>query len=691
MEYENKKHEELISIIKEYELENSRLKESYEKNKDKLKEDEELFTKIFAASSDAIYITRFRDGYLEYINNQFTKVTGYGQDDVKKKSTLEINLWVDSELRKKFTDSLKKTGSYDDYEIQFRRKDGSIFPAHLSAKYIILNGTAHIINVLHDLTETKRTKELLKESEEKYKLLVDNAIETIAVICEGYIKFCNPKAESLTGFSINELLTRPFMDFVYQEDRAFIEDRYKRRIAGESLENRFQFRMLRKDKDIIWVEINSAKIHWEGKEAVLSLIYDINQRKLAETALQESEAFYRSFLSASPDDVTITDLEGRVRMISPRGVAMFRYDSLKKLIGHNVTEYLIEQDKERARKNIELMFSGVFTGPGEYKAIRADGSIFNIEANAEFILGPNDVPTGIVFIIRDITKRKQNEEAIKKLNESLQISNNIINANLEQKNALIKELTQIQSKLEKTNSEKDKFFSIIAHDLRSPFQGFLGMTKALTQDISQFTLAELTQIYSELDKSAVNLYKLLENLLEWAEMQKGAASFTPAEHNLLNITLQCVQTIYQRAGQKKIKMINNIPEDFNIYADEKMLTTVIRNLLSNAVKFTHTGGTITINAKEADADMIEVSIKDNGIGMEQEHLEKLFRIDQKVRCAGTEGEMGTGLGLLLCKEFITKNHGDIWAESEINNGSTFFFTLKKAASGQDVFSGKEEE
>jgi PAS domain S-box-containing protein len=691
MENENKSREEILELLQKYEQENSRLKDFYEKNKDKLKEDEELFSKIFAASSDAIYITRFQDGCLEYINNQFVGITGYTQEEVQNKSTLEINLWAEPEQRKIFTDILGKTGSYENYEILFHRKNGNIFPALLSAKYIILNGTAHIINVLHDLTETKRTEELLKESEEKYKLLVDNAIETIAVLCEGYIKFCNPKAESLTGYPLTELLSRPFTDFVYPEDRNFIDNRYKKRIAGEPIENRFQFRMLRKDNEIIWVEINSAKIHWEGKEAVLSLIYDINQRKLAETALQESEAFYKSFLSASPDDVTITDLEGQIRMISPRGVAMFRYDSLDKLVGHNVIEFIAEQDKNRAIKNIELMFSGVFTGPGEYKAIRADGSIIDIEANAEFILGPNDIPTGIVFIIRDISKRKQNEEAIKKLNESLQISNNIINANLEQKNALVKELTQIKMKLEKTNSEKDKFFSIIAHDLRSPFQGFLGMTKALTQDISQFTLAELTQIYSELDKSAVNLYKLLENLLEWAEMQKGAASFAPAEHNLLDITLQCVQTIYQRASQKKIKIISEMPEDIRIFADEKMLTTVIRNLLSNAVKFTHSGGTITINAKEAPADMVEVSIKDSGIGMEQEHLDKLFRIDQKVRCAGTEGEMGTGLGLLLCKEFIDKNDGEIWAESQLNNGSTFFFTLKKAFGGQNNFSAEETE
>lgn len=689
MEYENKSREELIDLLQKYERENTRLNDFYEKNKDKLKEDEELFSKIFAASSDAILITRFSDGYFEFINEGFTKITGYTQEDVKNKSTIEIKLWADSSQRKIFTDILEKEGTYDNYEILFRKKDGSIFPSLLSAKYIILNGTAHIINVLHDLTETKRTKELLKESEEKYKLLVDNAIETIAVVCEGYIKFCNPKAESLTGYSLKELLSRPFMDFVYPEDRNLIKDRYERRITGESLESRFQYRILRNDNEIIWVEINSAKIHWEGKEAVLSLIYDINQRKLDETALQESEAFYKSFLSASPDDVTITDLEGKVRMISPRGVAMFRYDSLNKLIGHNVTEFLVEQDKERARKNIELMFSGVFTGPAEYKAIRADGSFFDIEANAEFILGPNDVPTGIVLIIRDVTKRKQSEDAIKKLNESLQISNNIINANLEQKNALIKELTQIKIKLEKTNSEKDKFFSIIAHDLRSPFQGFLGMTKALTQDISQFTLAELTQIYSELDKSAVNLYKLLENLLEWAEMQKGTASFTPAVLNLLNIALQCVQTIYQQAGQKKIKIINEIPEDIQVFADEKMLTAVIRNLLSNAVKFTHINGTITISAKET-GNVIEVSIKDSGIGMEPEHLKKLFRIDQKVRCAGTEGEMGTGLGLLLCKEFITKNQGDIWAESELNIGSTFFFTLKKTGE-QYNFSGKEAE
>ncbi|MDP4117173.1 MAG: PAS domain-containing sensor histidine kinase, partial [Bacteroidota bacterium] len=536
----------------------------------------------------------------------------------------------------------------------------------------------HILSILRDLTETKHTQELLKESEEKYKLLVDNAIEAIVVICESSLTFCNPEASNLTGYSIEELLAMPFSDLIYTEDRDFVSERYKQRVTGNDVESRYQFRLLKKDNSIIWVEINSTMFRWEGKPATLNFVYNINERKLAEAALQESEALYRSFINASPDDVTITDLEGRIRMISPKGVAMFGYQNKDELIGHFIFEYLIPEDHPKAQKNIELMFQGTFTGLGEYKAIHANGSILDIEANAEFILNPTGQPTGLVFIVRDITKRKLTEEAIIKLNESLKISNDIIKANLEQKNALIEELTQTKLKLEKINSEKNKFFSIIAHDLRSPFQGFLGMTKVLTQDLSSFTLAELSHIYKELDKSANNLYKLLENLLEWAEIQKESTSFTPVENSLFSAVLQCIHTIYHRAEQKRIKIINAVPETLTVYADERMLNTVIRNILSNAVKFTNTNGEIKIFAKEIGNNMIEISVADTGIGIDADNLNKIFRIDQKLRNTGTEGETGTGLGLLLCKEFVEKNGGKIWVESKIDAGSTFYFTLKKA-------------
>ncbi|MFH0736340.1 MAG: HAMP domain-containing sensor histidine kinase [bacterium] len=237
-------------------------------------------------------------------------------------------------------------------------------------------------------------------------------------------------------------------------------------------------------------------------------------------------------------------------------------------------------------------------------------------------------------------------------------------------------INKYSKELKELVASKDKFFSIIAHDLRSPFQGFMGMTEIMAEDISTFSQQELASISKEINNSANNLFKLLQNLLEWARMQQGAVSFIPKEINLSSMIVQNIEIISNRAKQKGINIYNELQNMQVIYADEKMLDSVIRNLLSNSVKFTKRGGKIIVNAQEIENDFVEISISDDGIGMSVELSNRLFRIEEKVGRAGTEGEPSTGLGLLLCKEFVEKNGGKIWVKSEEGKGSTFYFTLK---------------
>jgi signal transduction histidine kinase len=232
--------------------------------------------------------------------------------------------------------------------------------------------------------------------------------------------------------------------------------------------------------------------------------------------------------------------------------------------------------------------------------------------------------------------------------------------------------------LQKTNAEKDKFFSIIAHDLRSPLSGVLGLTEIIANDSEDFSQSELTELGKSMHQSVSTLFKLLENLLEWAQMQKGSLSFSPKEFDLFKLVSQSVDTIYQRAIQKGITLTNEIPSSIKVNADEKMINTVLRNFLSNAVKFTRRDGKVIVRAKTIDNQMVEVSVTDTGIGMSEKNVKKLFKIEEKVSSQGTEGEPSTGLGLLLCKEFVEKHDGKVWAESQQNIGSTFYFTLPES-------------
>ena len=236
-------------------------------------------------------------------------------------------------------------------------------------------------------------------------------------------------------------------------------------------------------------------------------------------------------------------------------------------------------------------------------------------------------------------------------------------------------LLKKNEELETLNTQKDKFFSIIAHDLRAPFQYFLGMTKSLAEETGDYSNQEFAQIGKDLNYLADNLYNLLKNLLEWAQMQKGELSYQPEIISLSDIISKNISILKLRYEEKKINIINTISVSSHAYADEKMINSVILNLLSNALKFTYKNGTVTINAKEISSQMIEISITDTGTGMDKNEVGRLFKLGEKFGKKGTEGELSTGLGLLLCKDFVEKNNGKIWAESEEGTGSTFYFTL----------------
>ena len=229
----------------------------------------------------------------------------------------------------------------------------------------------------------------------------------------------------------------------------------------------------------------------------------------------------------------------------------------------------------------------------------------------------------------------------------------------------------------KANAEKNKFFSIIAHDLKSPFSNFLAVTQTLEEMLPQLTTDEIRSFASSMHKSATVLYRLLENLLQWSRIQRGLITYEPREFQINSLITESVSMYKDTAKNKEIEISLYVPENLKAYADVNMLQTVVRNLLSNSIKFTPRGGKIFINAKTLDEEYIEISIRDTGIGMPPAIADNLFRIDVKTNRDGTEGEPSTGLGLLLCKEFVEKNKGKIYLESEENAGTTFHFTVPR--------------
>ena len=235
-------------------------------------------------------------------------------------------------------------------------------------------------------------------------------------------------------------------------------------------------------------------------------------------------------------------------------------------------------------------------------------------------------------------------------------------------------IAQKNEQLQKALAERDKFFAIISHDLRSPLIGFLAFLKMLNEKFKKISLGEIQRLSREMQKSAENLYNLLENLLKWSLLQRGQSDYQPVVCKLADIAGQNIELMQNVAVHKNVSFKCDVPWNLNLLADQSMLETILRNLLSNAVKFSHPGGCVEVSASLKES-MVLISVKDEGIGMDPELLSRLFKLDRISSRRGTASEEGTGLGLLLCREFVLKHGGDIWVESTKGQGSTFYFTL----------------
>ncbi len=243
---------------------------------------------------------------------------------------------------------------------------------------------------------------------------------------------------------------------------------------------------------------------------------------------------------------------------------------------------------------------------------------------------------------------------------------------------------QQKNELEQLNHTKDKFFSIIAHDLRGPFNGLIELTKLMSDKSVDLSKSELQDLSARLNESAKNAFNLLENLLDWAKMNQGMIAYKPQKIRLREFVSIHLAAIQDLANRKGIITANNISSSTEVFADSYMLQAIIRNITINAIKFTKKGGFVSISANTIDESIVEVAINDNGIGMDEKTVDNLFAIDKQQKRIGTDNEPSSGLGLLLCKEFVEYHQGKISIESEVGKGSTFRFTLPTNASTHEL-------
>jgi len=258
-------------------------------------------------------------------------------------------------------------------------------------------------------------------------------------------------------------------------------------------------------------------------------------------------------------------------------------------------------------------------------------------------------------------------------------TSNLLETKNEQLRQANQKLRESEKNLKELNATKDKFFSIISHDLKNPFHSLLGFSRALHTNINELSKEDVTEYSKLIYESSQNLFNLLGNLLEWSKSQLGSSKLSPENINLSESLNEALTLLNISAQKKQINIETNIPKETSVYADKNVLSTILRNLISNSIKFTDKNGKIKVQSFDNDDDKITITVSDNGKGINEENLKNLFRIDYSFSTKGTEDETGTGLGLILCRELINQSGGKIWVNSKLGKGSEFKFTLPKAS------------
>jgi len=474
----------------------------------------------------------------------------------------------------------------------------------------------------------------LHESEEKFRALADSSPLIIHISRgeEGIGEYVNAAFINILGYTLEDIPSAKTW-----WERAFPEESYRislmkewERIVEESKgQSAEPFETIVTCKDgskriISWTFKMVGELNW-------GFGMDLTDIRETEQKLKESEARYKAIFENSPTGIIIADDDGNYISANKAGAKQFGL-TVEEITQLNVRDLPTFDQKKTVNRYKDYVKSGVDFG--EFKWKTKDGSVRTSQYQA-------------IRIKEDF-------------NVSLQMD--------------ITEQKKIEAELRQSNESKNKFISVLAHDLKSPFSALRTLLSMLSENIREYTVEEIENAIKLAESSAENTYQLLNELLTWAMAQSGQMPFSPEKLSLQSLCREICVPFTLAANNKNINIENEGFESLDVHADKKMISAVFRNLISNAIKFTRKGGLIRVFAETKDS-VVTVTVSDNGIGIADEKMPYLFEISKKTSTLGTENERGTGLGLLICREYVEQHGGRIWVESELGKGSDFKFTL----------------
>jgi PAS domain S-box-containing protein len=465
---------------------------------------------------------------------------------------------------------------------------------------------------------------------------------------KGLIINLNPAAAEFVSLPLSECTNISFFDFVESNQTQLIKifEQSNEIIFPKTVEVKFRS----KNNKAYHSSLTINKYLDEETNSALFIIslFDLTYYKMQAELIKESRIRFENIANSAPVMIWITDVDGLLIFVN-KIWSEFTGRTIGEELGFNWVQDVHPEDVKELLNIYQNSIAQKNNFSFQFRLKRKDNLYRWLMMNGVPRFNDDNIFLGFIGTCIDITQQKEDEDYIKKINDEL----------------------------ESANQNKDKFFSIISHDLRSPLSGIMSLLDIIVSDYETLDEDERKEILFEAAKTSKSTYTLMENLLDWSRIQTGKISYEPENISLTHILNGIKNLYYQKLKEKNLTLKYDFNPEYFAFADLNMTETILRNLVSNAIKFSKEYGVIIISFNEVD-NFLRVKVKDNGVGMDEKQISKLFKLDQTHSTVGTSGERGTGLGLMLCKELVEKHGGKIWIESILKAGTTFYFTLPKA-------------
>ena len=593
------------------------------------------------------------DGYITDVNKKLISELKYPIENLLNKNIRNI---IAQDFIRETSFELKSHLNASKSIIPFVTGQGE--KVFFSSAFATVHGTDEKTTAINCYFENV-TEESLNEDEKKfYDSIFNSSPEGIAVGSSGKIIEANQVLANIFGYdNPEELINKDILDLSENNDVLKLAEYFQIIEKKKNGWGRLEFLGKRKDNSNFYAEIAASTFELNHKNFAVFIIRDITERKKAQNAITDSEEKYRNIIE-SIDDFLYT-FERVNNILKP----VFFTSSVEKITGYTQQEFLNDSkllikivhpsDLSAVKQKTRALFRSRILNSEEieFRIINKSGNIVWVRNKVNVTRGISGKIQKVYGLINNISLRKKAEEDLIKTTENLV----------------------------KLNETKDKFISIVSHDLRTPFSSILGFTDLLLTD-EELTDNEKNQYIRYIRDSSKSMLSLVNSLLDWTRLQTGRISVDLERIDANLIIEKSIKVLSGAAFQKNIELTSLIGNDVYVFIDKELIGQVFNNLISNAIKFTRDGGNIIISVNPSEKPrFVEFSIKDNGVGIKEENLKHLFKVESKFTSEGTSGEKGSGLGLSLVKEIIDKHGGKIWVETEYGKGSDFRFTLPIAS------------